>query len=58
MKQVIWATKKGRALMGELIEDNGNSLIIVKVTSVEDKRDTKLIGQKMAVAKAIVTIGD
>ena len=47
---VAFAFKKGRTLMGEVIEESEN-VYIVKVTSWERKVDKNLVGTKMMVRK-------
>lgn len=49
--KVAFASKVGRALMGEVIEDNEN-VYIVKVTAYESKKDKNLVGVKMLVNKS------
>lgn len=49
---VVWASKKGRALMGEVIEKM-EWTYIVEVTSYENKLDRNLLGKKVVVNQAL-----
>jgi electron transfer flavoprotein alpha subunit len=49
-KQIAWASKTGRALMGKVTEET-EAGYIAEVTSYESKKDKNMIGKKFFVRK-------